>query len=59
VPEKNTEGMIAPETSESKGKRTEEASSEDKSFDLRCLGGQRLSKADISELKEFVVSSGY
>jgi hypothetical protein len=31
--QKNTEWTIAPETSASKGKRTEEASSEDKSFD--------------------------
>jgi hypothetical protein len=59
APEKNTEGTIAPETSVSKGKRTEEASSEDKIFDLWHLRGQQLSKDHISELKEFVVSGGY
>jgi hypothetical protein len=47
------------ETSALKEKRTEEASSEDKSFDLRNLGGQQLSKEDISELKEFAISGGY
>jgi hypothetical protein len=40
VPAKNTEGTVSPEYSASKGKRTEEASSEDKSFNLRHLGGQ-------------------
>jgi hypothetical protein len=40
APEKNTEGTIVAETSASKEKRTEEASSEDKSFDLRHLDGQ-------------------
>jgi hypothetical protein len=59
VPKKNTEGTVAPEFSASKGKKTEEASSEDRSFDLRHLGGQQLSEEDISELKEFVVSGGY
>jgi hypothetical protein len=39
APEKNIEGTIAAETSTSKEKRTEEASSEDKSFYLRHLGG--------------------
>ena len=58
-PERNIEGVIAPESSTSKGKKTEEASSEDRSFDLRHLGGQQLSKEDISELKEFVMSGGY
>jgi hypothetical protein len=38
-PERNIEGVIAPESSASKGKKTEEASSEDRSFDLRHLGG--------------------
>jgi hypothetical protein len=28
-------------------------------FDLRHLGGQQLSKKDISELKEFAISCGY
>jgi hypothetical protein len=59
APERNTDGTIAAETSGSKGKRTEEASLEDKSFDLRHLGSQQLSKEDISELKEFVMSGGY
>jgi hypothetical protein len=48
VPKKNTEG-----------KKTEEASSKDISFDLRHMGGQQLSEEDISELKEFIVSGGY
>jgi hypothetical protein len=59
VPEKNTEGTIAPEFSASKGKKTEEASLENRSFDLRHLGGQQLSEEDISELKEFAISGGY
>jgi hypothetical protein len=58
-PERNIEGVIAPETLASKGKNTEEASSESKSFDLRHLGGQQLFEEDILELREFVVSSGY
>jgi hypothetical protein len=37
--ERNTKGVIAPESSVSKGKNTEEASSESKSFDLQHLGG--------------------
>jgi hypothetical protein len=40
-------------------KNTKEASSESKSFDLRHLGGQQLSKEDISELREFAISGGY
>jgi hypothetical protein len=59
APGKNTEGAVAVETSTSKGKRTEEASLEDRSFDLQNLGGQQLSKEDISELKEFAISFGY
>ena len=43
----------------SKEKRTEEASSEDRSFDLRHLGDQQLSEEDISELKEFAISGDY
>jgi hypothetical protein len=39
VPEKNTEGTIAPEFSASKGKKTEEASLENRSFNLQHLGG--------------------
>jgi hypothetical protein len=42
-----------------KGKRIEGASSEDKDFDLRHLGGQELFEEDKSELKEFVISCGY
>jgi hypothetical protein len=42
-----------------KGKRIEDASSEDKDFNLRHLGGQLLSEEDKSELKEFVISCGY
>jgi hypothetical protein len=42
-----------------KGKRIEDASSEDKDFDLRHLGGQELSEEDKSELKVFAISCGY
>jgi hypothetical protein len=42
-----------------KGKRIEETSSEHMNFDLWHLGGQQLSKEDIWELKEFVISCGY
>jgi hypothetical protein len=54
VPERNVA-----ETSSDKGKRTEETSSEDEKFDLQHLGGQQLSKEDISELKEFAISCSY
>jgi hypothetical protein len=43
---------VAVEISTSKGKRT----SEDRSFDLRHLGGQQLSEEDISALKEIAIS---
>jgi hypothetical protein len=46
-------------TTHDKGKRIEDASSEDKDFDLRHLGGQELSEEDKSELKEFAISCGY
>jgi hypothetical protein len=42
-----------------KGKRIEDASSEDKDFDLQYLGGQELLEEDKSELKEFVISYCY
>ena len=42
-----------------KGKIIEDASSEDKDFDLRHLGGQLLYEEDKSELKEFAISCGY
>jgi hypothetical protein len=58
-PERDTEGVIAPATSASKGNNTKEASSESKSFDLWHLGGQQLSEEDISELRKFAVSSCY
>jgi hypothetical protein len=40
-------------------KELKKASSKDKSFDLRHLGGQQLSEEDISELKEFAMSGSY
>jgi hypothetical protein len=43
----------------SKGKEVIDASSEEKGFDLRHLGGQELSKADKEELKEYGISCGY
>jgi hypothetical protein len=42
-----------------KGKRIEDASSEEKDFDLWHLGGQELFKEDKTELKEFAISYGY
>jgi hypothetical protein len=48
APGKNTEGAIDAKTSASEEKRIKEASSKDKSFDLRHLGGQQLSEEDIS-----------
>jgi hypothetical protein len=42
-----------------KGKRIEDASSEDKDFDLPHLGDQQLSEEDKSELKEFAIYCGY
>jgi hypothetical protein len=48
-----TEDNIA--TTLDKGKRIEDASSEDKDFDLRHLGGQELSKEDKSELRVFYI----
>jgi hypothetical protein len=42
-----------------KGKRIEDASSEDKDFDLWHLGVQDLSEEDKSEFKEFAISCGY
>ena len=46
-------------TPSDKGKHIEDASSEDKDFDLRHLGGQQLFEEDISELKKFAISCGY
>jgi hypothetical protein len=46
-------------TPSDKGKRIKDASSEDKDFDLRHLGGQLLSEEDKSKLKEFAISCGY
>jgi hypothetical protein len=46
-------------TPSDKGKRIEDASLEDKDFDLRHLGGQLLSEEDRLELKEFAISCGY
>jgi hypothetical protein len=54
IPEKDVA-----KASPNKGKRIEGTSSEDKNFDLRHLGGQQLSKEDISELKKFAISHGY
>ena len=42
-----------------KGTRIEDASSKDKDFHLRHLGGQELSEEDKLELKEFAISCGY
>jgi hypothetical protein len=59
VPERDTDEVVAAENSASKIKNTEESSSESKGFYLRHLGGQQLSKEDISELREFAISCGY
>jgi hypothetical protein len=42
-----------------KGKEVVDASSKEKGFVLRHLGGQELSKADKEELKEYGISCGY
>jgi hypothetical protein len=42
-----------------KENKIDETSSKGANFDLRHLGGQQLSKEDISELKEFAISCGY
>jgi hypothetical protein len=42
-----------------KGKKMDDAPSEEKDFDLRHLGGQELSEEDKLELKEFAMSCGY
>jgi hypothetical protein len=42
-----------------KGKEIDDAPSEEKDFDLRHLGGQKLSEEDKLELKEFAMSCGY
>jgi hypothetical protein len=42
-----------------KGKEVVDASSEEKDFDLRHLGGQELSEVDKEELKEYGISYGY
>jgi hypothetical protein len=42
-----------------KGKEIVCASSEEKEFDLRHLGGQELSEADKEESKEYRISCGY
>jgi hypothetical protein len=42
-----------------RGKEVVDASSEEKDFDLRHLGGHELSEADREELKEYGVSYGY
>jgi hypothetical protein len=48
VPEKGIGDVTAAEVATSKMKDIEEAFSESKDFDLRHLGGQQLSKEDIS-----------
>jgi hypothetical protein len=42
---------LLPETSASRMKNIEEASSESRTFDLRQSGGQQLSEEDMSELR--------
>jgi hypothetical protein len=51
--------VTAAEAIASKMKEIEETSSESKDLDLRHLGGQQLSKEDISKLKEFAIAGGY
>jgi hypothetical protein len=59
VPEKETNEVVATETSALRMKNVEEASSERGTFDLRHLGGQQLSEEDMSELREFAIAGGY
>ena len=42
-----------------KGNKAKEISSEEADFDLRHLGGQQLSKEDMTELKDFAINCGY
>jgi hypothetical protein len=42
-----------------KGKKIDDAPSEEKDFDIHHLGGQELSEEDKLELKEFAMSCGY
>jgi hypothetical protein len=50
---------LLPETSASRMKNIEEASSESRTFDLRQSGGQQLSEEDMSELREFTIVGSY
>jgi hypothetical protein len=52
-------GDIDDEAAALKMKELEETSSERKDFDLQHMGGQQLSKEDISELREFAIAGGY
>jgi hypothetical protein len=57
--EKGIAEVTSDRASALKMKEFEKASSEDIELDLRHLGGQELSKEDISELKEFAIAGGY
>jgi hypothetical protein len=59
VSEREMDEVAAAETTTSKMKEIEETSSESKDLDLRHLGGQQLSKEDVSEVKEFAIVGGY
>jgi hypothetical protein len=60
VPEREMDEVTTTvEATTSKMKEIEEASSEGKDLELQYLGGQQLSKEDISKLQEFTIAGGY
>jgi hypothetical protein len=59
VPEKDMAEVTTDRASPLKMRELEGTSSEDMELNLRHLGGQELSKEDISELKEFTIAGGY
>jgi hypothetical protein len=59
VPERKMVEVTTDRASPLRMKELEGFSSEDRELDLRHLGGQELSKEDISELKEFAIAGGY
>jgi hypothetical protein len=59
VPGKEADDATASRILASKTKNIGETSLEEKTFDLRHLGGQELIEEDISELKEFAIEGSY
>lgn len=59
MPRKEADDVTASRILASKMKNIRETSLEEKTFDLRHLGGQKLTEEDISELKEFAIANSY